>query len=191
LITSRKYYNFMTDDARKGDTVKPFNPKQSYDLLFQLLGDNWNSQRQQNLIAESEVDAAKEFLERLEGLGLAIQQASVLIKNEKTGGYTIESTLDAFKQNAAKLPERQKGRRSETYHALDTLWDMSFGVLPNNARQLLSVLALLSPGRLLWIIQNCTLYLQYIDTTYIELFLPRRQAVCSFQLQAEIYLSHD
>ena len=146
LITSRKYYNFMRDDERKGDTVKPFDPRQSFDLLCQFLGEDMRDLQQKRLLKLSEVNAAKEFLGRLEGLALAIQQAAILIKNEDIGGPTIETTFDLFKQHAKSLPERQAGGRSETYHSLDTLWDMNFRLLHKDARQLLSVLSLLSPG---------------------------------------------
>jgi hypothetical protein len=149
LITSRQYYNFMQHDSRKGDTVKPFNPEQSFDLLFQLLGDDWRDLQRRKLLAQSEVKAATEFLRKLEGLGLAIQQAAILIKNDKIGGPGIETTYEIYKEHARNLPERQLGKRSETYHALDTLWDMNFKQLSKNARNLLSVLSLLSPGKLL------------------------------------------
>jgi hypothetical protein len=176
LITSRKYYNFMKDDDRKGDTIKPFDPKQSFDLLFQFLGEDMRDLQQKRLLKLSEVNAAKEFLGRLEGLALAIQQAAILIKNDAIGGPTIETTFDLFKQHAKSLPERQAGNRSETYHSLDTLWDMNFRLLHKDARQLLSVLSLLSPG--MWeIICEIVHALTFLDTTYIELFLPRRQAV--------------
>lgn len=154
LITSRQYYNFMQHDDRKGDTVKPFNAEQSFDLLFQLLGDDWRDLQRRKLLAQSEVKAAKELLEQLQGLGLAIQQAAILIKNDKIGGPGIETTYEMYKEHARNLPERQRGKRSETYHALDTLWDMNFKQLSKNARNLLSVLSLLSPGKLLWMARN-------------------------------------
>lgn len=147
LITSRKYYNFMKDDSRRGDTVKPFDAHQSFDLLCQLLGPDWVEVKQQRKLKPSEVVAAKEFLARLEGLPLAIQQAAILIKNDKIGGPTIETTFDLFKEHARKLPDRQIGRRSDTYHSLDALWDINFSILTPNARNLLSVLSLLAPGK--------------------------------------------
>jgi len=36
-ITSRKYYNFTNDAQRKGDTVKPFNDRQSWIFLWNFL----------------------------------------------------------------------------------------------------------------------------------------------------------
>lgn len=135
------------DDARKGETVKSFDAHQSFDLLVQLLGDDWKSLQQERLMEAAEVDAAHGFLNRLEGLGLAIQQAAVLIKDERVGGPTIEGTYELFKKRAQELPDRQYGRRSSTYHSLDTLWDMSFRLLPPDARVLLSCLAFLSPGK--------------------------------------------
>lgn len=146
LITSRKYHNFMKDGERKGDTVKPFDADQSFELLLQFLGDDWRDLQQKQLLKMSEVVAARDFLKRLEGLALAIQQAAILIKNENIGGPTIETTFNLFKEHARKLPERQIGKRSDTVHSLDTLWDMNFRLLSINARNLLSVLSLLSPG---------------------------------------------
>lgn len=154
LITSRQYYNFMQHDDRKGDTVKPFDSEQSFDLLFQLLGDDWRDLQKRKLLPASEVKAATEFLRQLQGLGLAIEQAAILIKNDKIGGSMIESTYGMYKDHARNLPERQLGKRSDTYHALDTLWDMNFKQLSKNARNLLSVLSLLSPGKLLLITPN-------------------------------------
>jgi len=144
----------MQHDDRKGDTVKPFDSEQSFDLLFQLLGDDWRDLQKRKLLPASEVKAATEFLRQLQGLGLAIEQAAILIKNDKIGGSMIESTYGMYKDHARNLPERQLGKRSDTYHALDTLWDMNFKQLSKNARNLLSVLSLLSPGKLLLITPN-------------------------------------
>jgi hypothetical protein len=146
LVTSRTYYNFLKDDGRHGETVKMFSDDESFDLLCQMLGDNWKSLKDENVMPESEIIAAKDMLSDLEGLGLAIAQASVLINNQKIGGTTIESTYALFKQHWETLPDRPLGKRSDTYHALEALWDMNFGVLDDNARSLLGVLALLSPG---------------------------------------------
>jgi hypothetical protein len=41
LTTSRRYHNFSRDLQRKGETIRPFDPAQSWDLLLQLLGDDW------------------------------------------------------------------------------------------------------------------------------------------------------
>jgi hypothetical protein len=148
LITSRQYYNFMQHDDWKGDTVKPFDPDQSFDLLFQL--DDWRDLQKRKLLPPSEVKAATEF----QGLGLAIQQAAIPIKNEKIGGPRIETTYEMYKEHARNLPDRQQGKRSDTYHALYTLWDMTFKGLSKNAQTLLSVLSWLSPGKLLWMAPN-------------------------------------
>lgn len=147
LITSRKYYNFMKDGRRRGDTVKPFNEKQSWDLLMQLLGGNWQRLDQEGLIKGSEDAAARQFLSKLQGLALAIQQAANLINNPNIGGTTIASTFELFKENERSLPARQSGDRSEIVHSLDTLWDMIFKHLSRNARDILSVVSFLSPGK--------------------------------------------
>jgi hypothetical protein len=82
----------------------------------------------------------------LEKLALAIQQAAKLIENPDIGGTTIASTFASFKQHRDELPERQAGARTEIFESLDTLWSMTFSYLSRNARDLLSVLSLLSPG---------------------------------------------
>jgi hypothetical protein len=138
----------MQHDDWKGDIVKPFNSNQSSNLLFQLLGDDWHDLQMREVLPPSEVKAATEFLGQLQGLGSAIQQAAILIKNDKIGGLRIETTYEMFKEHARNLPNRQLGKRSNTYHALDTLWNMNFRQLSKDARNLLSVLSLLSPGKL-------------------------------------------
>lgn len=146
LITSRKYYNFSKDLQRKGETVKPFDPAQSWDLLLQLLGDDWKKLERKGRIPPSEVSAAKNMLDRLGGLPLAIQQAAILIKNPEIGGPTISKTYEMFKERSRTFPERLGSDRSSTEKPLDVLWDMIFNSLTKNARVLLGVLAWLSPG---------------------------------------------
>jgi len=97
-------------------------------------------------IPPSEVSAAKNMLERLGGLALAIQQAAILIKNPEIGGPTISKTYEMFKEKSRTLPERLVSDRSNTEKPLDALWDMTFNSLTKNARVLLGVLAWLSPG---------------------------------------------
>jgi hypothetical protein len=75
-------------------------------------------------------------------------QAAGLIKNENIGGGTIAATYDSFKKNKMTLARRQGVERSSIVHSLDTLWNMTFVHLTKNAHDLLSVLALLSPGKL-------------------------------------------
>jgi hypothetical protein len=146
LITSRKYYNFSKDLQRKGETIKPFDPTQSWDLLLQLLGDDWKKMEREGRIPPSEVSAAKNMLGRLGGLALAIRQAAILIKNPEIGGPTISKTYEMFKEKSRTLPERHVSDRSNTEKPLDALWDMTFNSLTKNARVLLGVLAWLSPG---------------------------------------------
>ena len=82
-----------------------------------------------------------------EQLALAIQQAAELIKNQKIGGPTILSTLESFKKHKRDLPPRPSMERSEIVHSLDSLWSITFNARTTNARDLLSVLSLLSPGK--------------------------------------------
>jgi hypothetical protein len=146
LTTSRRYHNFSKDLQRKGETIKPFDPAQSWDLLLQLLGDDWKKMDREGRIPQSEVAAAKSMLEKLGGLALAIRQAAILIKNPEIGGPTISKTYEIFKERTRTLPERHVSDRSSTEKPLDALWDMTFNSLTKNARVLLGVLAWLSPG---------------------------------------------
>jgi hypothetical protein len=77
---------------------------------------------------------------------LAIQQAAVSIMNPDIGGETIAGTLEVFESNFQSLPEGPDKERLEMIRALDALWNMNFSILTPNARNLLSVLAMLSPG---------------------------------------------
>jgi hypothetical protein len=131
---------------RKGETIKPFDPAQSWDLLLQLLGDDWKRMEREGHIPPSEVTAAKSMLEKLGGLALAIRQAAILIKDPEIGGPTILKTYEIFKEKTRTLPERHVSDRSSTEKPLDALWDMTFNSLTKNARVLLGVLAWLSPG---------------------------------------------
>jgi hypothetical protein len=146
LITSRKYYNFAKDGLRRGDTIKPFDLKQSWDLFLEYLGDDWKSRDRKGLIEPSEMAAAKGLLGKLEGLALAIQQAANLVMNPNIGGPTMATNFAMFKERMQTLPERHSSERSSSEHALDALWDMVFSGLSRNARILLGVLSWLSPG---------------------------------------------
>ena len=68
MITSRKYYNFMKDNKRKGDTVKPFNEKQSWDLLMKLLGSDYQELDRNGLMKVSEEQAARAMLKSIGGV---------------------------------------------------------------------------------------------------------------------------
>jgi hypothetical protein len=138
----------MKDDQRKGETVKPFNDKQSYELLMMLLGEKWQTMDRRGVLRQSEITAATTLLTKIGGLALAIQQAAILILNPDIGGSTIAGCLEVFNSNSMRLPQRPHGEeRTGMVHALDTLWNMSFSVLSQNARSFLSVLAMLSPGK--------------------------------------------
>jgi len=58
----------MKDNKRKGDTVKPFNEKQSWDLLMMLLGKDWQDLDRRGLIKVSEERAAKDLLRSIGGV---------------------------------------------------------------------------------------------------------------------------
>jgi hypothetical protein len=146
LITSRKYYNFAMDEIRKGDTVKQFTARQSWELLLELLGDEWKEADKQQTLPQSELTAAKNMLEQLEGLALAIQLAAILIKDPEIGGPTIAKTYEEFQERMKTLPPRHSSPRSASEIPLDALWDMTFSSLGSHARTLLGVFSWLSPG---------------------------------------------
>ena len=58
----------MKDNKRKGDTVKPFNDKQSWDLLIKLLGSEWQDLDRKSLIKLLEEQAAKGLLRSIGGV---------------------------------------------------------------------------------------------------------------------------
>jgi len=174
----------MNDAKRKGDTIKPFDGQQSWNLLMKLLGPDWQDMDRQGVIKSSEDIAAKQFLKQLGGvsslsliqdlisdikcqLALAIQLTAELIRDPKIGlGNTIQAVYNSFKENKASLPRRQVGEdRSDIIHSLDSLWNMTFNSLSRNARDLLSVLSLLSP-----------------DSILIDLFLPKNQKILEGKL---------
>lgn len=122
---------------RQGDTVTPFSPKQSWDLLLQLLGEDWQKDEREGRIDSTEVAAAKSLLDKLAGLALAIQQAAICIKNPEVGGTSIAGTLSLFNERIRDLPDRHGKPRNESEKSLDALWDISFSSLSRNARDLL------------------------------------------------------
>lgn len=145
LLTSRKYYNFAKDIDRKGESVKPFDTEQSWELLQQLLGDDWKKME----LDPSEIAEAKSMLKELEGLALAIQQTAVLIKDPKIGGLTIAKTYQKFRERRESLPDRHSSQRSSSEKSLDALWDIIFKSLSPKARVLIGVFAWLDPGMII------------------------------------------
>lgn len=67
-ITSRKYYNFMNDAHRVGETVKPFTSAQSWKLLMKFLGPDMMDQDRRGLITGTEERAARDLLHHLGGV---------------------------------------------------------------------------------------------------------------------------
>lgn len=73
--------------------------------------------------------------------------AAQAIKNPAVGGDgTIENTFKIFLEQKKNLPPRNAMARGDTVESLDALWSITFKHLIRNARSLLGVLALLSPG---------------------------------------------
>jgi hypothetical protein len=67
-MTSRKYYNFLNDPHWRGDTIRPANRKESWNLLMKRLGPEWVEQDQKGLIKGTEEKAATELLKDLGGV---------------------------------------------------------------------------------------------------------------------------
>jgi hypothetical protein len=63
----------MIDAQRKGDTIKPFDSRQSWDLFMQLLGPEWIDLDRKGLIKTAEETAAKKFFKSLGGVSLYSQ----------------------------------------------------------------------------------------------------------------------
>jgi hypothetical protein len=102
----------------------------------------------ENKIPSSEVKAASAWLERLDGVSLAIQQAANLIKDPDVGGTTIAQTLEVFDERSRNTRGRNSKDGSDLARALDTLWDMSWSRLSTKSKNLLGVLAWMSPGKI-------------------------------------------
>lgn len=75
LITSRQYYNSMKDINRKGETIKPFNERESWDMLVRLIGDKWTEASNSGQLKPSDIQAAKDWVEKLGGLRKCLWQA--------------------------------------------------------------------------------------------------------------------
>ncbi|PVH79053.1 hypothetical protein DL98DRAFT_633450 [Cadophora sp. DSE1049] len=145
LVTSRDYHPFLKDLCIRGDTLKPFDNKQSWELLLELLGRDWLLKFQGNDIPLGEMTAGKAMLLELEGLALAIEQTANLIKDKNIGGPTISKTFETFKLRVCSLPERYSTPRTASERTLDALWDVIFQSLTRKSRALLGLVAWLSP----------------------------------------------
>ncbi|KAL5320487.1 hypothetical protein ACEPPN_011292 [Leptodophora sp. 'Broadleaf-Isolate-01'] len=144
LITSRDYHLFIKKVCIRGDTLKPFESQQSWELLLVLLGKDWKKKYQGDA-PQTEIMAGKALLLTLEGLALAIEQTANLIKDEQIGGSTMAGTFETFKFRIENLPEGYSAPRSASERALDTIWAISFQSLTRNSRALLSLMAWFSP----------------------------------------------
>jgi hypothetical protein len=58
----------MKDKNRKGETVKPFNEQESWDLLVKLLGDKWTEAEKSGQLKPADKLATREWVRKLEGL---------------------------------------------------------------------------------------------------------------------------
>lgn len=58
----------MKDINRKGETIRPFDEQESWDLLLRLLGDKWVEASNSGLLKHADIVAAKAWMKRLGGL---------------------------------------------------------------------------------------------------------------------------
>ena len=156
IITSRRFVNFSNQALRKGQTVQPFEFQDGWELFVRSVG--WESKLMNHEIPPDEVRAGEELVQEFDGLPLSIDQAASLLKTERFAS-TIE-LLHAFRPAKAIVDPRPTHIHSKTNHAIDALWHVIFQNLGKNARNLLSILCLLSP-----------------DITYIDVFQPKDQTV--------------
>jgi len=91
-----------------------------------------------------EVHAAEELSELLNGYALAISQMSAYM-NART--MSVKVFLDLYKKYPKRLHcEQKEGWKYIGYdHALDTVWDISFGALAQPASIFLGILSFYSP----------------------------------------------
>jgi len=59
---------------RKGKIIKPFTEMQSWELLIELLGPEWQEQDRKSEIKQSEATAAKALLKELGGVSSQISE---------------------------------------------------------------------------------------------------------------------
>ena len=160
LITSRSHYNFENKEVRNGETVSLFNEQERWELLMELLGEEWQNEHLTGKQEAVERYAARQLMANLDGLALAVAQAANLILETRlTHDQSVHTILQLFEQNRMRLPPRQMGHRDAVTHALDTIWSISLNALSQNARRLMGVFAMLSP-----------------DLIPIDLFLPSDQS---------------
>jgi len=104
-------------------------------------------------MATVEKAAVDVLLKETGGLPLAINHAATVILNPKIGVQIPDTSAiqicQLFKKSYHDLPPRRSGTRDSLVHSLDTIWDISFGALSENARAILGVLALLAPDAIL------------------------------------------
>lgn len=146
LLTSRSYYNFEHNERRAGETVPVFTPDERWDLLMELLGDDWQRRHLGGQNGERERAAADTLLDALGGLALAISTAANLVlETNITRDQSIVSVLALFEKTSKTLPPRLYGHRTEKIHALDTIMAIALNHVSRNARSLLGTFALLAP----------------------------------------------
>ena len=160
LITTRNWTNFNSDPTRKGTTVRTFDEHDRWDILVQQL--DWKDHIEHGRLAEPELDAAKNLVDRGKGLGLSIDLIGALIQLYFKQGLTVKGLLEDYEKYLEKLPSRPTHTKASTSHAVDVLWKISFEYLNPNAKALLCVLCLLSP-----------------DETRVEVFNPKTQEILS------------
>lgn len=132
LITTRSS-SVAANRAPKVLHLNSFLPKTGQQALFALT----------SLRAETEIDAAAatEISSLLGGLPLALVQISQFIQERN---YSYEEFLRLYEKSAARIHLRGEAP-PEYNHTIATVWDISIENLPQDARTLQSILALLDP----------------------------------------------
>jgi len=81
----------MKDENRRGVTIKPFNDRESWDLLVQLLGDKWTQAVKSGRLKHSDMSAAKSWVEKLGGLRKSLTAAIVPNSNTPSSSFDTNS----------------------------------------------------------------------------------------------------
>ncbi|KAM5466968.1 hypothetical protein MauCBS54593_005587 [Microsporum audouinii] len=110
-----------------------FDVKREVEVFYSLIG-----QRPSN---DKDLIAAKELLQLLGGLPLAIAQVGIFMND---CGYSYEQVLPIYRKSAKKIFARTQA--SVQYeHTTDTVWEFSFQGLSAESKTLLYILAFFDP----------------------------------------------
>ncbi|KAF2468654.1 uncharacterized protein BDR25DRAFT_335130 [Lindgomyces ingoldianus] len=132
IITSRSLA-VAARRAKKIMQLKSFDDDMATGILYDLTG--------LQPADEADAKAAKEICELIGGLPLAMAHMSSLIQDR---GYTYEEFLALYKKHTERIFVKDQSQ-IDYEHTLNTVWDLSFQSLSQNARVLLEFLSLFDP----------------------------------------------